>query len=84
MNFTATTYEIPAYAADTLGETLDLHCAIEWLSRIDNVAEHACYGPNYRRGVVENLRDMSRMAGWNDWDAAAHFLHRAEACAELF
>lgn len=50
---------IPAYAADTLHETLTLHAPEDWHPRILSLAPRCCYGPKYHRGVITQLRDMS-------------------------
>ena len=50
---------IPAYAAPTLAESLTIEAPAEWHERINVLGRFTCYGPNYRRAVVETLRDLS-------------------------
>lgn len=54
-----TTITIPAYAADTLGESVTLHAPEDWHERIEALSPRCCYGPNYNRTVLTLLRDMS-------------------------
>lgn len=51
---------IPAYAADTLGETITVHAPTEWHDRVRALGVHACYGPNYLRSVVHHLGDVDQ------------------------
>jgi hypothetical protein len=53
------TVTIPAYAADTLNETITLHAPDDWHDRIRQLSKRCCYGPNYRRAVLDSLRSMS-------------------------
>lgn len=51
---------IPAYAADTLGETVTLRAPEDWHERIKALGPRCCYGPNYNRTIFTLLKDMSR------------------------
>lgn len=77
------TVSIPAYAADTLGETLTLHAPAGWHERIRALAPACCYGTTYRRDVVELLGQMSFdvLAGYHTLALSA--LEIAEALARL-
>jgi len=50
---------IPAFAADTLHETITLYAPVAWHDRIRALAPRCCYGPRYSRYVLETLREMS-------------------------
>lgn len=52
---------IPAYAADTLGETLTVSAPEAWHDRIAALSERVSYGPNYSRSAKDHLLDMSRL-----------------------
>lgn len=51
---------IPAFAWDTLNETLTVHAPRAWWPRIEALSAHTVYGPTFLRGVVDALRDVDR------------------------
>jgi hypothetical protein len=53
------TVTIPAYAAETLGESITLTCPEDWHDRVRALAPKCQYGPNYSRSILTQLRDMS-------------------------
>lgn len=55
-----TVVTIPAFAADTLDESLELEAPAEWHDRIRALAPYCCYGPDYNRAVIYSLRELSR------------------------
>lgn len=52
---------IPAFAAPVLDEKLTVLAPRAWHARIARLAESTCYGPSYRRAVVDNLRDVDHL-----------------------
>lgn len=54
-----TPIRMPAYAADTLNESVVLVAPEDWHPRIVALGPRLCYGPNFSRGVLSELRDMS-------------------------
>lgn len=54
------TFELPAYAADTLGESLRVTCHRSWEPRVRALAKFLPYGPEHRRAVVNGLKEMTR------------------------
>lgn len=75
------TAEFPAFAADTLGETLSLTYCEEWDAEVESLAKHLKYGPDYNRAVIGNLRDMSLFCERSEWSSAAIYLGYALSCA---
>lgn len=72
----------PAFAADTLGETLTLTFPAAWRERVDALADRFTFGPNYSRAIVETILDMSRQArDGDDLTLAAYSLESAERIA---
>lgn len=51
---------IPAYAADTLGESLTIAAPAEWHDRIRALSTRTVYGPKYVRQIVAALVDLDR------------------------
>lgn len=49
---------IPAYAADTLRESLTIEAPEDWHERIEALSPRCCYGPNYSRSVLSLLKDL--------------------------
>lgn len=70
--------EIPAYAADTLGESMTLAAPIEWHERIAALSPFVCYGDSYSRGIKDNLLDMSNTVSTGYSDVAYDYLLNAE------
>ena len=69
---------IPAYAADTLHETMTLDAPAEWHKRIRALTARTCYGPRWSRAAVSHLLDMSAMVRNGYSDAAYDHLLAAE------
>lgn len=53
-----TTIKIPAYAADTLGESLTIEAPEDWHERIKALSPHCCYGPGFSRDVLWQVREL--------------------------
>lgn len=51
---------VPAFAADTLGETLTVRVPAAWADRVRALGPFCSYGPRFTRGVVEALQDVDR------------------------
>lgn len=79
---TATITEtFPAYAADTLGETITLTFPTAWADRVAAIVPVLSYGPNYSRAAIESLADMSRCVR-DDYSTLAYdYLLSAERAA---
>ena len=58
---TMTDITIPAYAADTLGETMTVAAPDAWHDRIEALSVRVSYGPDYSRSAKDHLLDMSRL-----------------------
>jgi len=70
---------IPAFAADTLGESLTIEAPPEWHDRIRLLSPYVCYGPDFRRAVLYSLRELSRLISNGNRDlrelAASHLVY---------
>lgn len=55
-----TSVTLPAFAADTLGESLVVQVPTSWAERVHALAAFCRYGPQFRRSVVEALVDVDR------------------------
>lgn len=58
-----------------------LNAPAGWHDRIRAIEPYVRFGPAYSRNAWEHLADMSRFAGWGDYDAAHRHLETAEAHA---
>lgn len=78
---TTITETFPAYAADTLGETITLTFPTAWADRVAAIVPVLSYGPNYSRAAIESLADMSRCVR-DDYSTVAYdYLLSAERAA---
>jgi hypothetical protein len=77
------TITLPAYAGDTLGETITLHAPEEWHDRLRALAPHLVYGPDYRRAVVFALNEMSRTVAAGYSALAYDYLLAAERATRI-
>lgn len=57
-----TTLELPAQAADTLGETITLTVPADQVANVERLAPALVYGPTFRRDVLLGLRRASAAA----------------------
>jgi len=75
------TATFPAYASDTLGETITLTYPAGWADRVAAIVPVLSYGPNYSRAAIESLNDMSRCVR-DDYSTVAYdYLLSAERAA---
>jgi hypothetical protein len=74
---------IAAHAGSTLGETVTLHAPEAWHDRIRQLEAYTVYGPNFSRGALENLLDMSRLVHEGYSSGAYDYLCSAERCAGI-
>lgn len=74
---------IPAYAADTLGESLTVEAPEDWHDRIMALSPRCCYGPNFHRAVKDNLVDMGDLVRRGYSTLAYDRLCQAEIAAGL-
>lgn len=79
------TVTIPAYAADTLGESVMLCAPAAWHDRIRAIAATGAttYGPSFRRSALSNLLNMSRAVRDGYSTLAYDYLVRAEQQAGI-
>jgi hypothetical protein len=66
-----TSVTVPAFAADTLGETLTVRVPAAWADRVRALGPFCSYGPRFTRGVVEALQDADRCVR-NGYSAIAY------------
>lgn len=64
-----------------IGETIAIHVRTGDEARVEALLPFLAYGPDYRRGVLSDLRDYSLFAGRSDDAAAELSLSYAEAKA---
>jgi len=59
-------------------ESPDTLSDIDFTARVERLLPRTECGPNFSRGVVENLATAARFFGWGDFAAAEHYLLIAE------
>jgi hypothetical protein len=72
---------IPAYAADTLGESITVLAPKSWHDTIRALAPHTVYGPDYLRAVVYSLERMSDIVEDGHTATAYDWLRNAQDLA---
>lgn len=74
---------IPAFAADTLGETLRVFAPVDVHDRVRALSPAVSYGEHYRRNVVYLLEAMSSAFRHGYDDVAMRDLEACELAAGL-
>jgi len=85
-----TTITYPAFAADTLGETVTLTLPAGWHAYVAAIAHTFPYGPQHSRAALELAQDASRCVrqdysavGWDHLVSALNRVLGRAAAAEL-